>query len=294
MTSMTEPPRAPASKISCVISDVDGTLVTREKTITPAARAAVAALRAKGVVFSIASSRPPRGLTGLIHALGVTAPVAGFDGGLIVKPDLSVIEQHLLNPQIAQRAVQLLTSESALVWVFNGRDWLVQDASAPQVEREIRTLRFQPTLVRRFDNVFDAVGKIVGLSNDTDLIAHCAERGREMFAGQAEVTNPSLDRVDFTHASANKGASLLAVAALLGIAPSEIAVIGDGGNDIAAFEQAGLSIAMGNAQPAVKAAADFVTDSNEDDGFAHAIERIILAGERTSAPRKPSRDHVRS
>ena len=89
---------APSAKISCVISDIDGTLVTNDKMITPAARAAVAALREAGIAFSIASSRPPRGLIGLIHALEITQPVVGFDGGLIVKPDLSVVEQHLLDP----------------------------------------------------------------------------------------------------------------------------------------------------------------------------------------------------
>jgi hydroxymethylpyrimidine pyrophosphatase-like HAD family hydrolase len=57
---------------------------------------------------------------------------------------------------------------------------------------------------------------------------------------------------------------------------------------------AGLAIAMGKGQPATKAAADFVTDSNEEDGFAHAIERIILGGERSSVARKPSRDQARS
>ena len=291
---MTETRRAPSAKISCVISDVDGTLVTRDKVVTPAARAAVAALRKAGIAFSIASSRPPRGLTGLIHALEIKGPVAAFDGGMIVGPDLSEIEQHLLDPLVAQRAVQLLTAESALVWVFNGRDWLVQDASPPQVVREGKTLRFQPTVVRRFDGALDGVGKIVGLSADEDLIAHCVERAREMFPGQAEVTNPQLDRLDITHPMANKGAAVLALSKLLGFPPEEIAVLGDGGNDVAAFEQAGLAIAMGNGQPATKAAADFVTDSNEEDGFAHAIERIILGGERSSVARKPSRDQARS
>jgi hydroxymethylpyrimidine pyrophosphatase-like HAD family hydrolase len=59
---------------------------------------------------------------------------------------------------------------------------------------------------------------------------------------------------------------------------AEIAVIGDGGNDVAMFERAGLSIAMGNASPQVQRKADFVTDSNSDDGFADAIERFILGG----------------
>jgi hydroxymethylpyrimidine pyrophosphatase-like HAD family hydrolase len=64
---------------------------------------------------------------------------------------------------------------------------------------------------------------------------------------------------------------------------AEIAVIGDGGNDVAMFERGGLSIAMGNASPQVQRAADFVTDSNRDDGFAKAIERFILSGDRSNA-----------
>jgi hypothetical protein len=68
----------------------------------------------------------------------------------------------------------------------------------------------------------------------------------------------------------------------LGVSPAQIAVIGDGSNDVAMFEQSGLSIAMGNASPEVQQAADLVTDSNEDEGFAKAIERFILGGDRAN------------
>jgi len=291
---MTEPARPPSDDITCVISDIDGTLVTNQKALCPSARAAVAALRARGIAFSIASSRPPRGMIPLIHALGIDTPVAGFDGGMIVKPDLTVIDQHLLNAQAAQRAIQILVAEGVQVWVFSGQDWLVQDLSPPEVAQEIRTVRFQPTVVKRFDAALNTVGKIVGVSSDPDLLAHCAERARELLAGEAAVASPQPDRIDITHLEANKGASLLTMARLLGIAPAQIAVIGDGGNDVAAFEQAGLSIAMGNARPEVKAAADFVTDSNEANGFAHAIERFILAGERTPAAPSGRRDRAQS
>jgi hydroxymethylpyrimidine pyrophosphatase-like HAD family hydrolase len=69
----------------------------------------------------------------------------------------------------------------------------------------------------------------------------------------------------------------------LAIPLAEIAVIGDGGNDVAMFERSGLSIAMGNAGPPVRRAADFVTDSNRDEGFANAVERFILGGDRSNA-----------
>ena len=68
----------------------------------------------------------------------------------------------------------------------------------------------------------------------------------------------------------------------MGVPLAEIAAIGDGRNDVAMFERSGLSIAMGNAAPEVQRAADFVTDSNSEDGFAHAIERFILGGGRSN------------
>ena len=64
----------------------------------------------------------------------------------------------------------------------------------------------------------------------------------------------------------------------------EIAVIGDGANDVAMFERSGLSIAMGDASPQVRRAADFVTETNREEGFANAVERFILGGDRSNAP----------
>jgi hydroxymethylpyrimidine pyrophosphatase-like HAD family hydrolase len=79
---------------------------------------------------------------------------------------------------------------------------------------------------------------------------------------------------------ANKGVAISELAKLLGVPLAEIAAIGDGGNDVAMFERSGLSIAMGNASPEVQQAADFVTESNREDGFANAIERFILGDNR--------------
>lgn len=89
--------------------------------------------------------------------------------------------------------------------------------------------------------------------------------------------------LDITHPLANKGVALSELARLLAVPLAEVAVIGDGGNDVAMFERSGLSIAMGNASPEVQQAADCVTDSNREDGFANAIERFILGGDRSHA-----------
>ena len=102
---MTAPLRPPSRRISAVLSDVDGTLVTTEKVLTARTEAAVAALHASGVAFAIISARPPRGMAMLIEPLAIATPVIGFNGGMAVTPTLMPIERHLIDPEVAQRAV---------------------------------------------------------------------------------------------------------------------------------------------------------------------------------------------
>jgi len=268
--------RALPFKCSAVISDVDGTLVTDDKTLTAGAQAAVAKLRANGIIFSMISSRPPRGLRTLLEQLQITTPVGGFNGGVIATPDLTVISEHLLSPQVARRAVDMLGTRGVEVWIFSGQDWLVRDPDGPYVPLERRTVGFPPTIVGDFGAALDAAAKIVGVSNNFDLLVQCEGDVRAALADSASVARSQPYYLDITHPLANKGVAFSEIAKLLRVPLSEIAAIGDGANDVAMFERSGLSIAMGNASQQVQHAADFVTQSNSEDGFAKAIERFIL------------------
>ncbi len=128
----------------------------------------------------------------------------------------------------------------------------------------------------------DLAAKIVGVSPDFELLDQCERDVRAALADQASVARSQPYYLDITHPLANKGIALSELARLLAVPREEIAVIGDGGNDIAMFERSGLSIAMGNASPEVQQAADFVTDSNREDGFANAVERFILGRDRSN------------
>ena len=270
-------------KCSAVISDVDGTLVTDDKALTARAEAAVAELRASGILFSIISSRPPRGLRMLIERLGIETPVGGFNGGVIATPDLAVVTEHLLSSQVARRAVATLNARGVEVWVFSGQNWLVRDPDGPYVPLEQHTVGFRPTIVEDFGSALDAAAKIVGVSKDFDLLEQCERDVRVALTSSAFVVRSQRYYLDITHPLANKGVAVTEIAKLLRIPLAEIATIGDGGNDVAMFERSGLSIAMGNASPQVQRKADFVTDSNRHDGFAKAIERFILGGVRSRA-----------
>jgi Cof subfamily protein (haloacid dehalogenase superfamily) len=219
----------------------------------------------------------------LLRPLGITTPVCGFNGGVIATHNLAVITEHLLSPDAARRAVSLLDTHDVQVWVFSGQNWLVRDSDGPYVGFEERTVGFQPTVVDNFGQSLDAANKIVGVSKEFAILAQRERDVRAALADHATVVRSQSYYLDITHPLANKGVALSEIARLLEVPLAEIAVIGDGGNDVTMFERSGLSIAMGNASPAVQRAADFVTDSNRDDGFANAVERFILSADRLNA-----------
>ncbi|HEX5509979.1 MAG TPA: Cof-type HAD-IIB family hydrolase [Pseudolabrys sp.] len=275
--------RALPFKCSAVITDVDGTLVNDDKKLTSRAISAVAELRASGIVFSIISSRPPRGLSPLLGPLGITTPIGGFNGGVIAAADFAIITEHLLSSAAARRTVDMLNAHGVQVWVFSGQDWLVADPDGPYVGIEQRTVGFRAKIVEDFEASLDSAAKIVGVSGDFELLSRCESDMRATLADNASVARSQPYYLDVTHPLANKGAALSEIAKLLAIPLTEIAVIGDGGNDVAMFERSGLSIAMGNASPQVRQAGDFVTDTNRKEGFANAVERFILHGDRSTA-----------
>jgi Cof subfamily protein (haloacid dehalogenase superfamily) len=276
-------------KCLAVISDVDGTLVTDDKILTRLAQAAAAELRANGISFSIVSSRPPRGLRTLISSLGITAPVAGFNGGVLASPDLSVISAHVLPEDVARRAIEMLKTRQVQVWVFSGTDWLVRHTDAPYVELEERTVGFGPVVVDDLAGGLGSTAKIVGVSPDFALLAQCEHDLRTSLADQASVVRSQPYYLDITHPLANKGVAVAEIAKRLGLPLRDIATIGDGANDVAMFERSGLSIAMGNAAPQVQRRADFVTESNDKDGFAQAIKHIILCGRQAKTAKAGGR-----
>jgi Cof subfamily protein (haloacid dehalogenase superfamily) len=263
-------------KISAVISDVDGTLVTPAKVLTERSRQAVAELHERGIGFTIISARPPRGMGMFVEPLAITAPIAGFNGGAVTGPDLTPVEDHLLAPETAQRAHDLLRARGIDVWVFSGLDWLLVDPDNAHVAPEIRVVHFEPTLVRSLEPSLASAFKVVGVSEDHDLLARCEREMQAALGEQASASRSQPFYLDVTHPLASKGVAATRLAALMGVPMAEVAVIGDNHNDVGMFAQGGFSIAMGNAAPDVQAHARVVTGSNDREGFAEAIHKYIL------------------
>jgi Cof subfamily protein (haloacid dehalogenase superfamily) len=262
--------------ISLFLADVDGTLVTEDKVLTERARAAVHRLHEAGIRFAITSGRPPRGMAMLIEPLALKTPIAGFNGGVYVDSDLSISSERCIAPEAARRAFDLMRERGLDVWVYCGNEWLIRDPAAPHVEREAWTVKFSPTVVDDFADALHRAAKIVGVSDDHELVRRCESDLTDALGTSASAARSQPYYVDVTHPEANKGAVVEHLSACLDIPSEQIATIGDSPNDVLMFRKSGLSIAMGNASDEVKRQADVVTDSYNDEGFAKAVERFIL------------------
>jgi Cof subfamily protein (haloacid dehalogenase superfamily) len=266
------------SDVRMLLADVDGTLVTQDKVLTERAVEAVHELHAAGILFAVTSGRPPRGMEMLIEPLALETPISAFNGGLIVEPDMTVIEQKTIPDELVGPIVEKLDGAGVDVWIYRGPGWYIRKRDAPHVDREAFTVQFDPTVVPDFDGVLDTVAKLVGVSDDHDLVARVANAVHDQFGDHVSSARSQPYYVDVTHPQANKGGVVSFLAKRYDLSPEQIATIGDMPNDVLMFAHSGLSIAMGQSDREVQRAARRVTTSNEGEGFANAVERFVLKG----------------
>jgi hypothetical protein len=262
--------------IAAVLADVDGTLITKEKVLTAKTVEAVKRLRERGVVFCVTSGRPPRGLRMFVEPLELTIAMAAFNGGVIVRPDLSAIDEKPLPVDIPTQVIETIRAHGLDAWVYTPTEWYVTDPNGIRVDRETSTVQFPPVVVPNYDAHLHEVIKIVGVSTDYDAVARCETALDGQFGARVTAARSQPYYVDVTHPEANKGAVVQRLARYLKVGARRIATIGDQMNDVLMFKESGMSIAMGNASADVQRQATYVTTSFGEEGFATAVERFIL------------------
>jgi Cof subfamily protein (haloacid dehalogenase superfamily) len=263
------------TRIALVVSDVDGTLVTKDKTLTDGARRAVKRLQEADIGFTITSSRPALGMRFLIEPLGITLPVGPFNGSSIVDAQLNPIEQHLIPASVAQNSLDVLNEFGVDIWLFTNDKWLTRNGDGEYVPHEKLAIRADPTIVKDFTPYLSAACKIVGASSDAAMLQRCEIAMLKAVGTQATAVRSQTYYLDVTPPGCDKGTFVQAMAKRQGISTDAVATIGDMQNDLAMFKTSGLSIAMGNATDDVKQQATRITTSNEDEGFAGAIEIVL-------------------
>lgn len=267
----------PAEPIRLIVSDIDGTLVNHAKVLTPRTRAAIAGLADRGIGFTVTTARPPVGLRSLIELLSLKVPAAAVNGGAIVNPDLSIVEEKLLAPDLARRSVAYLRDQGLDPWLFTDSAWYCRNPQGDHVDLETRTIAQDPTVVEDFEPaLYERVLKITGACKDHRLLARCETTLQQDLGSAAIATRSQVYYLDVTSPLAHKGEAVASLSRALNVPIAAILTIGDGTNDIPMLQAAGFSVAMGNGSDAVKASAHVVTDDCENDGFAKAIERYVL------------------
>jgi Cof subfamily protein (haloacid dehalogenase superfamily) len=263
------------TRIALVVSDVDGTLLTKDKTLTDGAKGAVRRLHEAGIGFTITSSRPTLGMRFLIEPLSITLPIGAFNGSSIVDPQLKPVEQHLIPVAAVQHCLDVLNEFGVDIWLFTNDLWLTRNGDGEYVPHEKRAIRADPTVVADFTPYLASACKIVGASADAALLQRCEIAMQQALGAQATAVRSQTYYLDVTPPGHNKGTFVQTMAGRLGIPLDAVATIGDMQNDLAMFRTSGVSFAMGNATDDVKKAATHVTASNEDEGFAGAMEMVL-------------------
>ena len=264
------------SKVSLVISDVDGTLINQHKILTERTQAAVAKLQAANILFTVTSARPPFGLRTIVDTLKLQQPFGSFNGGTILKPNWEIIDRTPLPLDTIPEIISTIESYGLDVWLSSDRHWYLKDRDGVHVAHHIESLRFEPTVISGYEDIADEIFKIVGVGEDFAVVAQCETATQQKFSTRLSATRSQAYYLDITHPDANKGMVVKKLSRLLAIPQAEIVTIGDNSNDVLMFEQSCISIAMGNASEEVQQKATFVTSTNENEGFAEAIENIVL------------------
>jgi len=266
------------SGIKLIMADVDGTLVTPEKDLTERSRQVVLQLRRAGFRFTVISSRPPYGLQSLAEAMQLEEPMVAFNGGMIATPEGKPLKQHSLSSELVDSVLECFDQFGVSPRLYTPDCWFIRVSKQPQpyLEHETCTIERKPIIVPDFSPYMKNVLKLTGVSNDSAVLSACRDRLNEILKDHVSALCSQPYYLDVTHPLANKGQAVKTMAALLHIPEKQIAVIGDMPSDVPMFREAGFSIAMGNADAVVKAQADRVTESNQNDGFAQAMEQEIL------------------
>ena len=272
-------------KIKMIGLDLDGTLLTDKKELTARTKAVISSALRRGIVVLVATGRPWMGIPEELRNFpGMRYALTSNGARIIDAQEERVIEEHLLSPELALQALEICGKYDTLQEVyFDGQGYAPADKMAV-VERYHRNPRLCEYMRKTripVDNIFKLVKEENrGLDKVQALFADMEERTqawRELReVSGLELVGSLKYNIEINAAGVNKGTGLVNLGKVLGIKREEIMAFGDGDNDIVMLKEAGIGVAMANAEDKVKETADYITLSNEEDGVAEAIEKLVL------------------
>ncbi|MBP0000942.1 MAG: HAD family phosphatase [Cyanobacteria bacterium SID2] len=268
--------------IKLLVLDIDGTIAGKSNQISEAVKDAIRKVAAQSIPVAIATGRMYRSALRFHREIDSPLPLICYQGALIKDPKSDRVYRHTpLCPDLARELLDRFETpqwRDRLSVHFYIDDRLYVRELTPETQSYVQRSKMEAIAVGDLRSTLDtAPTKILALSHDTVAIEALLGEIRRRYTQQQLYTTTSVASFfEAAHPEVNKGAAVQYLAeACLGLRPEQVMAVGDNWNDLEMLKYAGVSVAMGDAPEAVKAAADWVAPSVEADGVAAAIERFL-------------------
>jgi Cof subfamily protein (haloacid dehalogenase superfamily) len=260
-----------------LVLDLDGTLTNGKKQITEHTREVLIQAQERGLKVVLASGRPTYGIVPIAEKLELNrfgGYILAYNGGNIINyATREVMYAKVLDPEVLPYLYSKAKENDFAIVTYEDQYVVTETPDDPYVQKEA-ILKVPDFL----DAVTFPVEKCLIVGEETRL-ARLEKEMYEVLKGRMEVYRSEPYFLELVPKGIDKAQSLAVLLEEIGITREEMIACGDGFNDLSMIKFAGLGVAMDNAQPAVKEAADFITRSNDADGVAHVVERFYLNAE---------------
>lgn len=265
-------------KIKLIVTDLDGTLLGSDGKVPERNAAAVARAREAGVGVAIATGRMYPSAMHFASLLGTTAPIVCYNGAMVRTVDGREIMHDPLELPTALRCLEYCRTHGVYVQAYIDDVLLVSEMSAEHAEFYMAHYGIRGVPVG--DELFSpkrAPTKLLAMTSGIDETHRVIDDISRALGDAIYATSSDPIFVEMMDPKVSKARAMKIMCESIGLSADEILAIGDGENDASMIAAAGIGVAMGNARAAAKDAADIVVDTNDECGFAQAVEMILEA-----------------
>ena len=263
--------------VKLFVTDMDGTLLVTGKDVSSENVKAVQKAVAAGITVTIATGRMYAAALPTARQLKVDVPIITYNGALIKSVEGEILYSSYIAPRLAVEIINFCKDKGWLLQGYSDDELYIPEKNQYSDNYEV-TQKVKAHLVG-WDGLLEHVGntpKILLFGSDADETEERLGILREHFGDSVSAMRSNANYGEITNPNVNKAEAIKWMAKRLGISIDETMAIGDSSNDLAMLKAAGKGIAMGNAIPEVKEAADYITDTCENHGFAKAIYKYAL------------------
>lgn len=266
--------------IKLIVVDLDGTLLNSKNTMTERVETTLKKAIEQGVQVVIATGKTRFSANDVVERLGLTTPGIYLQGLTIYQADGTISYQKTLDPSIARQVITFAEDRGFDVVAYSGSRLLTRHVFPKAQELADKYHEPEPEGIGPLQNIVDEmpVNKLIAVKQGDPRRIKALRWQLEMqLGGNARLMQAMIDdMVEILPPKASKGVALEVLLKQLGVSAQQTLAIGDGENDIEMIKLAGIGVAIGNADEQLKAVADHVVSSNDQDGVAEAIEKFVL------------------